>query len=235
MTRKKRLTPNVAKVLKMAKEVNCTSEQKGASKPANATRKKPKTRDYSCVFKNPLADYIDQIEPNLADFNAPLSDSTLSQFQYTLGKGVINEGSVKYTREMPNYEFTKVINSAKNRNTILNLSDSAVRLFVYILYEIEHLNDTIDLEYEQVQKKGLGIKSRDTYRKAIDKLSEAKVIKRIGKKPKGVDYHLFHFNPQMLFCGEAKNFYRGVIEAHPEYSGFPLENFSQGSQEEVKE
>jgi len=164
---------------------------------------------------NPLANYELQITPNIKHREKRIGDTSLREDTRLNYVGYENESKFYVNEDMGAFDYSKLISSAANRKLILSLKPSAQSLFLWILYELDYKSDTIEVSLARVNKTKFKIVAA-SLRDAIEELEHHCIIKRIGNK-RTSDYWRFFINPQVIFKGDAKQFYKDVIFYHPEY------------------
>ncbi len=165
---------------------------------------------------NPLVDYGAQIHDNFKPASKKLGDTSLaSDLRVESLKVFSTETRIRYKENMGNFEHSKVVGGASNSNDILSMKHSSQSLFIWILFNLEYRNDTIRIEGELLAKTGLPL-ATGTLKEAIVELENANIIRRVGAK-RTLDYWLFFINPQIIWKGDAKRFYKDVLKYHPEY------------------
>ncbi len=165
--------------------------------------------------KNPLANYGLQITDNFRSIRKKIGDTSLAWNGKLELAGITNDEIFSINENLASFDYSKVITTAHNRDTILSLNPGAQSLFIWILFELDYLSDTVEIEFVSAKRRGLSL-APGTFREAIAELETKKLIKRVGKK-RTKDYWLFFINPQVIFKGDAKGFYKAVLEAHPDY------------------
>lgn len=165
---------------------------------------------------NPLADYKLQIKANKKPTYKAIKQTSLSNDPRMELMSIGEEYKISYLEDMGNFEHSKILTSAKNRNLILSLGPNSQKLFIWILFALEYRKDTVQLIHDNMTQLGFQM-SPNTFRKSIDDLETKGVIKRVSPTAKSEEYWHFFINPQILFKGDAKRFYNDVSTVHPEY------------------
>ena len=166
---------------------------------------------------NPLADYKKQTERRVRNFAKKIKDTSLSGDMRNQFLGLDEEDDIHFKDDLSNFEHSKLIVSAANRDIIMSLKPTAHYLLFWILFELNYRNDTILLKLEDMSKKGFKL-SKNTFKEAISNLEANNIIRRVDNKPKMENYWLFFINPQIIFKGDALNFYKDVLHYHPDYN-----------------
>lgn len=177
-----------------------------------------KVTDLTVVEFNPLADYKAQMIGRKLNETTKVSNTSLSE-EIVLDLDVnkrIKEGDVTFRKTITGFEHSKVISSAENRDILMSLRPTSQRLFIFILFLLEFRDDTITLDYQNMNSLGLKM-TNTTFRQAVTDLEAKDIIKRKPVKPREPKYWDFFINPQILFKGDALNFYKDLDKVHPEY------------------
>jgi hypothetical protein len=179
-------------------------------------RPRPTDKKITTALRNPLADYAAQIKENRTPDSRAVSETSLSKDIRLPLLGMEEEDDIDFVVDMGNFPHSKVLLSAANRKTIFSLDSKAQNLFLWIVFMLQFRMDTVILEYNRMKKLGYQA-SRNTFSDAIEALESKHIIQRINNVPKSLQYWHFFINPQMLFKGDAKTFYRHLIQVHPEW------------------
>lgn len=164
---------------------------------------------------NPLANYREQTTDNYITKEKKVRETSLSGNLRLPFAGIDDDDVLTYKEDMAAFEYSKVICSAKNRNEILSMKPSTQGLFIWIVFALEYRSDTVLITAERINNKGLKL-AHPSFLAAIAELEKRRIIKRMGRKRTN-EYWSFHINPQYIFKGNAKDFYKDIIACHPEY------------------
>lgn len=164
------------------------------------------------VKHNPLVDYSFETRPNIKAMKRHIEDTSLINVLFI--EQQTDNGNFTSYEDRDHKNYTKLVTLAQHRNLILGFKPSTLKLFIWILFKIDYRNDVVNINPESV----VSILSRAAFKEAIQELEDNNIIKRIGQK-RQKDYWDFHFNPIYFFKGDAKQFYKDVIEVHPDYVG----------------
>lgn len=164
--------------------------------------------------RNPLADYQKQIKANRRTIEKTIGDTSIGDDIRLELMGLSPEQKIYIWDEIGDMNFGKLMASAKNRNLIMSLSASTLKLFLWIIYALKFRGDVVTLDLAKMEKLGFQM-ANGTFRNSIKELEDNKIIRRVGQKKD--DYWMFFINPQILFKGDAKRFYNDVLRHHPEY------------------
>ena len=164
---------------------------------------------------NPLANYALQVESKPYKRKKKVSETSLADDVRFDLMNLDEDSNIRITDDYGNFKHSQVISGAANRNLILSMTPTAQSLFIWIHFKLDYRSDTVEIKLEEVNDTGLDI-SGNTFGNALDELEERNIIKRIGEK-RTDEYWLFHINPQIMWKGNAKRFYKDVLEAHPDY------------------
>lgn len=100
---------------------------------------------------------------------------------------------------------TKVFHSKDNLSAVLNLSDCAKAMYLYIIYSLDAGKDYIPIEILPYMKK-TGVKSRKTVNKAIAELKRYIFIMETEFD------NVYWINPTYFFCGNRVNKYPHKVQ-----------------------
>lgn len=165
---------------------------------------------------NPLADYKKQVKNNRKPVKSRYGDTSLSEDARNELWKMDDDTRVDFWLEMGNFPYFKIMLSASNRDLIFSLKPSSLSLFIFIAFNLDFRADEIKIDFKQCKKQKLNI-SKGSFIKSIEELESKKVIERIGTK-RTPDYWKFFINPQIFFLGDAKKFYKDVLQEHPDYA-----------------
>lgn len=165
---------------------------------------------------NPLANYELQVEPNKYRKSKKVSETSLADELRLSFIGMNEDSDISFSDDYGNFKYSKVVDSAANRNSILSMQSSTQSLFIWILFKLDYRSDTVEIRLEEVNATGLSM-APGTFNNSLKELEEKGIIKRIGIQKRLDDYWLFHINPQIIWKGDAKQFYKDVLKYHPEY------------------
>jgi len=171
---------------------------------------------YKKAKRNPLADYILQTKTRPGKLRKKIRDTSLDGDHRLHFANVGDDEDISINHDYGNFNFCKLIYSAKNRDTVLAMGSNTQKLFLWISYNLEYKTEIIELNYNKPQNAEYGM-SLNTFKKSIKELESNNIIRRIGTNEKQDDYWLFHINPQVIFVGDAKRYYEGVVEHHRDY------------------
>ena len=140
-------------------------------------------------------------------------------------------------------DSVKVYQSAANRDRAMNMSATAMRMFVFIVYELEDTDDWVELDpewYKQISGAG----SRNMYKKGKEELVRYGYITPTEHK------NIYWVNPSLMFAGNrirkypTKVLYKNVYTGKPQpksqpgkkaFSGFGKQNEQQEKEQMEKE
>lgn len=185
-----------------------------------------KEYDYSDYMD---VDVLKNIQQNpLADYKKHTKDDRKSKVQKTLKEtslsgdirldfaNMSDDEKILVDHEFDNFDYCKLIYSAANRKLIFSLGANSHKLFMCIMFSLEYKSEIVNLSPTKIKKLGCKM-SPGTLRKAIIELTDKKIINRIGSNQKAADYQHFFINPQMVFRGSSKRYYKAVLHYHPDY------------------
>lgn len=107
---------------------------------------------------------------------------------------------------------TKIYHSAANRDRVMNLSATAMRMLWFITYEIEGADDWVCLDpewYKEASKAG----SRNMYKKGKDELVRCGYISRTEYK------NIYWVNPSLLYGGNRLTKFKSKVVVKNVYTG----------------
>lgn len=165
---------------------------------------------------NPLADYKLQIKPNKIIEKAPLADTTLGGSVLLDLAQMTDDDKIGIKEDKGNFPYAKIVTYPLHRDLLLGLMPTTQSLFLWLLFQIEYRSEIVEISLKKVNK-SLKI-SANTLNQAIAEMETINIIKRVGKKRKE-DYWHFFINPQFIWKGDAKKYYKDVTRMHPEYLG----------------
>jgi hypothetical protein len=168
------------------------------------------------VRRNPLTDYAAQIKSNRKRRNKTIGQTTLSDDTRLSLVGLREDTELGIYDDYGNFNHAKVMASAANRELLLSLMPTTLSLFIWILFNLRYRSDTVEIKYDHAITTGLSV-SENTLTNAIKELEAKHVIKRVGTEKRTEEYWLFFINPQILWKGDAKEFYKDVLKYHEEY------------------
>jgi hypothetical protein len=114
-----------------------------------------------------------------------------------------------HEQELEQCDFVKVYTNPEHRKIVCGLSDSAKRLFLWIVYEVEAGKDWVWINKKEFMKE-VGITSINTYKKAMSELV------RYGFIQLSLVGDVFWINPRLFFAGSRVNKYpNNVVEYEP--------------------
>lgn len=119
------------------------------------------------------------------------------------GKYVIDEEgiSIPSTAVIEKAKSTKVYHSAERRNIAMGLSPTALKLFTWIIYDIEDGNDWVRVMPEMYAKHGGKGASRTQLKKAVDELIRYGYVCMTQFK------NTYWVNPAIIYPGSRINKY----------------------------
>ena len=165
---------------------------------------------------NPLADYKAQVAPNRITKSMKISQTSMSN-DPRMDLIRKSEGSdFTYRPDMGNFDHSKVLTSIDSRNRIMSLNSNSQKLFLWVVFALSYRSDTVKLDFDKMKELGFKM-ANATFRNSIDDLISKEIIQRVDPKVKSDDYWQFFINPQVIFKGDAKQFYKDVLLVHPEY------------------
>lgn len=160
---------------------------------------------------NPLVDYDYETKPNYRNIERNIQDTSLMGTPFI--EHFANGGKFISREERDHKNYTKLVTLATNRDLLLTLKPSTLKLFLWIMFKLEYRKDVVRITPEDLKAH----LSRFAFNEAIAELEANAILKRIGEK-RSKDYWDFNINPYYFFKGDAKQFYKDVIKLHPDYS-----------------
>jgi len=144
-----------------------------------------------------------------------IDESKLKNNPFTLGliikanmvpvKGLDASGkAVSIIRPMESQGHTKIFHSADTRNMIINMAPVAIKLFVWIAYNIERNKDWIWLNSDWFNKKA-AFSSVNSYKKAVIELIDNGIIIETSIKT------VYYVNMRILFFGSRLEKYQDHV------------------------
>ena len=100
--------------------------------------------------------------------------------------------------------YTKLFHSADTRNMIINMAPVAIKLFLWIVYNIQRNKDWIWLNSDWFNKKA-NFSSANSYKKAKDELIDNGIIMPTSIK------EVYYVNMRILFFGQRTAKYEDCI------------------------
>ena len=171
---------------------------------------------YRTAGRNPLANYALQTENRVSSVQKRIRDTSLrGDIRLDFAK-ISDDEKVFVRHDYGNFNFCKLMYSAQIRNKVLQMAPNTQKLFLWLIYNLGTKSETIELNFDKKQLVPFGM-SRNTFSNAIMELERNEIIKRIGVTKRAADYWMFYINPQVMFVGDAKRYYQGVVEHHPDY------------------
>lgn len=161
---------------------------------------------------NPLADYAKQIKTSSYKNSKKIRDTSLSEHVVFPLMGLNNDTDISFREEKGNFPFCKLINNAANFHLISSLTPTSGFILLLILMRLEFLSDQVQIPFDKFSK----LLSVNTFNKSIAELESKGIILRIGIK-RNFDYWHFFINPQIIYRGDAKKFYKQVIDLNPHF------------------
>ncbi len=178
------------------------------------------------VRRNPLADYAAQIKRNTKRRNKSLGQTTLSDDMRLSLMGFTEDSPIGIIDDYGNFNHAKIMSSAANRDLLLSMAPTTQSLFIWILFNLRYRCDTVEIDYDKAITTGLSV-SKNTLAKAINELEAKEVIRRVSTQKGTDEYWLFFINPQILWKGDAKAFYKDVLKYHADYMPEPTPEGTQ--------
>ena len=137
---------------------------------------------------------------NDAEFTIPTNTSREE------GKFVSDEGCLLPSYyDMENEDLVKVYTSPDNRKVVALLSGNALRLFMWVFYEMDYGSDVVWINRNRYMKE-TAITSTNTYKKAVDELDRYGLL-RYSDRP-----DVYWINPRYLFKGSRMKKYSNKIK-----------------------
>jgi len=99
--------------------------------------------------------------------------------------------------DLPDDVYSKIYQTPSNRKLIVSLSDVAIRLFVWLSFEIDEGKDWLWINHKRYMDE-TGVKSLNTYKKACRELLDKQVLILTSHSNKQV----YYINPQILYKGK---------------------------------
>jgi len=100
---------------------------------------------------------------------------------------------------------SKLYRSKENQKTIFSLSNSGLKLLLYILMHIQRKTDTIELLPEKIEL--ITKMKKDSFNRARSELVKNKIIMKTKGRAR-----IYWVNPHFIFNGNRSNFYKNNIE-----------------------
>lgn len=107
--------------------------------------------------------------------------------------------------EVEKEDYVKVYVKPENRKIINALTDTSKRLYIWIMYNIEHGSDWIWINKKLFMSE-VHISSLNTYKKAVEELARYNLIHFTAIKD------VFWINPRLFFAGSRVNKYPKNVE-----------------------
>ena len=126
---------------------------------------------------------------------------TVETNSYELDEGVLLPKQVQLEKT----DYTKVFISSERRQIISNLSDKALRLYLWIIYELEPGKDYLWINHNRYMAEQ-NIKSINTYKSSVEELM------RYGMLAMTVKKNVYWINPDFMFNGNRLTKYRKQIK-----------------------
>ncbi len=119
----------------------------------------------------------------------------------------VSEGEILLPKyyDMENANIVKIYSTPSNRKVITLLSANAIKLFLWIAYELEYGKDAVWINKHRYMKEAQ-ISSINTYKKAIGELERYELI-RLSKEKS-----VYWINPRYLFKGSRITKYPNKIK-----------------------
>ena len=103
--------------------------------------------------------------------------------------------------------YTSIVKSAKNRNLIMDLTASAQRMYMYVVYSIVPGTATVELSPAIYAEALQSRSSRNIYKKAIQELLDVEYLIKTDKK------YIYKVNPMITYCKKYVPKDKQVIES----------------------
>jgi len=121
-------------------------------------------------------------------------------------------GEVPASNLIERDKSAKVYQSAANRDRAMNLSATAMRMFVFIMYELDGTDDWIMLDPDWY-KDASGAGSRNMYKKAKDELVRYGYISRTEHR------NVYWVNPALVFAGNRVSKFKDNVVIKDTFTG----------------
>lgn len=167
--------------------------------------------------RNPLADYKAQISHKSKAKNKLFGETSLIHDPLEDFRKTPHNKKIYYREDVGNFEHSKLITGVENRNKIMSLQPNSQKLFLWILFALDYRNETVEIKPEKIIKQGFSM-ALGTFRKSIEELCQKGIIKRVCNQVKTDEYWIFFINPQIIWKGDSKRYYKDVLKVHPDYS-----------------
>lgn len=166
---------------------------------------------------NPLVDYKAQIAVNKKRKGKTIGETSFNDDPRNELYKVPSDKMIYYRDDMGNFEHAKVIvEPVTNRNTIMSLELSSLKLLFWILFQLEYRCETVNINPIEAKRKGLKM-ALGSIRNSVEELCRKRILKRVNETPKSIDFWNFFINPQIIWKGDAKKFYKDILNVHPEF------------------
>ena len=166
---------------------------------------------------NPLADYKAQVSHKSKVRNKRFGETSLIHDILEDFRKTPPNKKIYFRDDVGNFEHSKLITGIDNRNTIMSLQPNSQKLFLWILFELDYRMETVEIHPDKIEKLGF-IMALGTFRNSIKDLCQKNIIRRVSNKVKTKDYWTFYINPQIMWKGDSKRYYKDVLSVYPHYS-----------------